>query len=55
VKLLDLNRYFCVDGRCPAVIGQVIVYRGQQHVTSTYMRTLAPYLEQELRAVNVLP
>jgi peptidoglycan/LPS O-acetylase OafA/YrhL len=54
VRLLDLSRYFCLDGRCPAVIGQVIVYRGQQHVTSTYMRTLAPFLEQELRDVNLL-
>jgi peptidoglycan/LPS O-acetylase OafA/YrhL len=54
VKLLDLSRYFCLDGRCPAVIGHVIVYRGQQHVTATYMRTLAPFLEDELRDVDVL-
>ncbi|WP_456818575.1 acyltransferase family protein [Cellulomonas sp. URHB0016] len=42
--LVDLTRYFCQAGTCPAVIGDVLVYHQDQHVTMTYMRTLAPML-----------
>jgi len=42
--LVDLTGYFCQAGTCPAVIGDVLVYHQDQHVTMTYMRTLAPML-----------
>jgi hypothetical protein len=43
--LVDLRAYFCQDGTCPAVIGNVITYRDAAgHVTGTYSRTLGPYL-----------
>ncbi|WP_203747862.1 acyltransferase family protein [Cellulomonas chitinilytica] len=42
--LVDLTGYFCQDGTCPAVIGDVLVYHQDQHVTMTYMKTLAPML-----------
>lgn len=32
---------FCAQGTCPAVIGNVLVYRDEQHLTATYVRTLA--------------
>jgi len=44
--LVDLSRYFCQDGSCPPVIGDVLVYRDPGHVTSTYARTLAPMLQR---------
>lgn len=44
---VDLTRYFCIDGKCPAVIGGVFVYRDNAHITATYARTLAsPLLDQ---------
>ncbi|MER7556544.1 acyltransferase family protein [Nocardioides sp. NPDC126508] len=46
--LVDLTDLFCEDRVCPAVIGNVIVYRDGNHITSRYARTLAPYLGQEL-------
>jgi peptidoglycan/LPS O-acetylase OafA/YrhL len=43
-RLVDLTRYFCVDGQCPAVIGGVLVNRDGDHITRTFARTLAPFL-----------
>ncbi|MGN6427679.1 MAG: acyltransferase family protein [Leifsonia sp.] len=42
--LLDLTPYFCLSDECDPVIGNVIVYRDANHLTSSYTRTLAPYL-----------
>lgn len=49
--LVDLTHLFCGDEVCPAVIGNVIVYRDGNHITARYARTLAPYLGQELARV----
>jgi len=46
--LIDLTPYYCNDTNCPAVIGHVVVYRDQDHLTATYVRTLAPYLGRAL-------
>ncbi|QTE30349.1 acyltransferase family protein [Pengzhenrongella sicca] len=45
VTLVDLTNSFCVNGLCPPVIGNVLVYRDDQHLTATYVRTLAPHLD----------
>jgi len=47
-QLIDLTRYYCSDGECPAVIGGVVVYRDGHHLTATYASTLGPYLAAEL-------
>jgi hypothetical protein len=52
VRLLDLTRFFCYDGFCPAVIGNVLVYHDQSHLTVTYARTLAPFLGAEILAAT---
>ncbi|MGY0385792.1 acyltransferase family protein [Nocardioides sp. WG-D5] len=49
--LIDMTHLFCEDRICPAVIGNVIVYRDGNHITSRYARTLAPYLGRELAGV----
>ncbi|MCI0159186.1 acyltransferase [Leifsonia shinshuensis] len=48
VTVLDYTRYFCQSGRCPAVIGGVIVYRNNDHLTGTYAATLAPMLRSDV-------
>ncbi|MBO9553262.1 acyltransferase family protein [Cellulomonas sp.] len=54
--LVDLTGYFCQDGTCPAVIGDVLVYHQDQHVTMTYMTTLAPMLSEAIdEAVGPVP
>ena len=48
VELLDFSQNFC-DGRvCPVVLGGVLVYRDIHHITSTFAKTLSPFLEEVL-------
>lgn len=46
--LLDLTEYFCQEGRCSPMIGNVIVYRDLNHLTSTYARSLAPQIRTQV-------
>lgn len=36
----EMTPSFCAEGTCPAVIGNVLVYRDSQHLTRTYVTTL---------------
>ena len=49
VSFVDLNRYFCSDGACPAVIGDAVVYSDRNHITATYSASLAQVLATELQ------
>jgi peptidoglycan/LPS O-acetylase OafA/YrhL len=46
---IDTRDFFCDDTTCPVVIGNMLVYRDGNHITRTYMKTLAPLLERKLR------
>ncbi len=46
--VLDPTPWFCPDGQCHAVIGGVVVYFDGSHITSTYARTLTPYIARFL-------
>ena len=48
VRLIDPIRVLCPRGRCPAVMGNVLVYRDTYHLSATFARTLAPWLERKL-------
>ncbi|SCG44963.1 acyltransferase family protein [Micromonospora halophytica] len=49
VHLIDLTDAICPAERCAPVIGGVLVYRDNNHLTATYVTTLAPRLEAALR------
>jgi hypothetical protein len=49
VHLIDPTPVLCLEKWCPAVIGDVLVYRNGAHLTPTYVRTLAPWLKEQLR------
>lgn len=49
ISLIDTSRFFCAKERCPVVIGGVVVYRDEHHITATYSSTLAPWL---IRAIK---
>lgn len=51
VTFADLSDSLCDETRCPPVIGNVIVYSDNSHLSATYSRTLAPAL---LEAVPLL-
>ncbi|MGJ9422955.1 acyltransferase family protein [Aeromicrobium sp. CF3.5] len=47
---LDLVPFYCPAGVCPVVLGNLVTNRDQQHFTAAFVRTLAPALEQQMRA-----
>ncbi|RIQ30135.1 acyltransferase family protein, partial [Jiangella rhizosphaerae] len=49
VDVVDLSRAICPTDECPAVIGNVVVWRDDHHLTATYARSLASHLEAQLR------
>jgi SGNH domain-containing protein len=51
VAVIDPVRRFCLATLCPAVIGDVLVYRNSGHITATYAGTLAPWLDRQLPEV----
>jgi hypothetical protein len=48
VSLIDPTPVACTEKKCPAVIGDVLVYRNGAHLTATYVRTLTPWLGKQL-------
>jgi SGNH domain-containing protein len=52
VRVIDASGRFCLPELCPAVIGNVLVYRRTGHITATYAATLAPWLERRLPALR---
>lgn len=48
VRLIDPLPVLCPGGRCPAVIGNVVVYRNDYHLTATYAATMADWLGRRL-------
>jgi hypothetical protein len=47
---LDLTRSICGPTLCEGVVGNVLVYRDDDHMTATYATTLATPLHEALRA-----
>jgi hypothetical protein len=47
-RVIDPTGQFCAGTLCPAVIGDVLVYRNSGHVTATYTATMAPWLGRRL-------
>lgn len=53
-SVINSNDRFCPGGKCPAVIGGVIVYFDGSHMTSTYSKTLAPWLEEQMKNQKII-
>ena len=47
---LDLTDSICGPEVCAAVVGNVLVYRDDDHLTDTYVRTLTPAVGRQLRS-----
>jgi hypothetical protein len=49
VRVVDMSPAVCPDGvHCPAVIGNVLVYRGGTHLSNSYARSATPILAKKL-------
>lgn len=46
--VVDMNDIICPGGMCPAVMGEVLVYRQGSHLTKTFVETAGPVLEDRL-------
>jgi peptidoglycan/LPS O-acetylase OafA/YrhL len=46
-RIIDPIRWFCTDA-CPTVVGNTLVYRDSNHMTTTYSKALAPLLAAAL-------
>ena len=50
--LMDMSDFICADGTCPAVVGNVYVYKDDNHLTKTYVQTMIPMFERRLLAAT---
>jgi peptidoglycan/LPS O-acetylase OafA/YrhL len=48
---VNVDRYLCppADAKCPAVLGGILLYRDNSHVTNTAMSMLAPVVAEQLQ------
>jgi len=51
-ELLDLRSHLCSEGTCHTVIGGTIVYFDRWHLTTTFSKTLTPWLTTELSRIT---
>jgi hypothetical protein len=51
----DTSPWFCANGRCPSMIGNMAVYLDTNHINNTYSVALAPYMTLLVKAVLHLP
>jgi peptidoglycan/LPS O-acetylase OafA/YrhL len=52
LHLMDMSDFICAGGSCPAVVGNVYVYKDDNHLTKTYVQTMIPMFEQRLLAAT---
>jgi peptidoglycan/LPS O-acetylase OafA/YrhL len=50
LHLMDMSDFICAGGICPAVVGNVYVYKDDNHLTKTYVQSMIPMFEQRLLA-----
>lgn len=55
VTRIDPRPWTCDERECHAVVGGVVVYFDDNHLTGTYSRTLAPYVGAELERALEAP
>ena len=48
VNVLWVHDWFCTETVCPTIVGNVLMYRDDNHMTVTYSRLIAPLLEASI-------
>jgi hypothetical protein len=48
---LDISGLLCSRRGCPAIVGNILVYRDDNHITTFYANWLTPALSAELTAL----
>jgi hypothetical protein len=52
IHVIDMTPFFCDDARCYQVVGGALVYKDAEHITSTFARTLGPFMDRRVAAVS---
>jgi hypothetical protein len=47
--LVDPMPWFCSLKTCPVVVGNILVYKDESHISTIYARLLAPLLAERLK------
>ncbi|KAB1644165.1 acyltransferase family protein [Gulosibacter chungangensis] len=55
VSTVDMSELVCPEDECSPIIGDVLTFRDQHHLTATYVTTLTEPLEAALREDSTLP
>ena len=50
----DLSELFCTADRCPVIVGNTLVFRDDNHVTTEYAQALAPLLTERVERALAL-
>jgi peptidoglycan/LPS O-acetylase OafA/YrhL len=50
ISTMESHAYLCTATVCPAVIGSLVAYFDGSHMTATYARTLAPFVDAPILA-----
>ena len=51
VRFVDMDDIICPGAVCPTIIGGLIIYRDQDHMTAAFARSLAPELRLRLTSI----
>lgn len=51
VEVVDVNDRICPGEQCEPIIGSVLVYRDQHHLSDTYVRSLAAVLSERIGSI----
>ncbi len=54
-RYFDLSQLFCTTQRCPVIVGNTLVYRDDNHVTTEYAGVLAPLLSEMVERALASP
>jgi hypothetical protein len=48
VKVIEPVSWFCTATLCPPVVGNIMVYKDDSHLSTAYSQALAPVLGEQL-------
>ena len=52
VTIVDPQRWICANTRCPAVVGNLLVYRDGSHISVPFSKWLSPLITSLLEATK---
>ncbi len=51
IEFIPTSDWMCTDSACPVIVGNVLMYRDNSHITATASVFLSPYIDAALRRI----